>query len=170
MSIEHDLKQTRPFATRSEEAAVSLMRTADLVRRVVSLVVEPHGITVQQYNVLRILRGAGERGLPTLDIADRMIEQAPGITRLVDRLERKSLVLRERCATDRRQIFCRITSQGLDLLTSLDEAIRDADASALAALPPDELKQLIEILDRARNGLSTAVSRRPERITIRRNP
>ena len=169
MPIEHDLKQTRPFATPSEEAAVSLMRTADLVRRVVSLVVEPHGITVQQYNVLRILRGAGERGLPTLDIAERMIEQAPGITRLIDRLERKSLVLRERCQTDRRQIFCRITPEGLELLASLDEAIRNADASALAALPPEDLSRLIAILDRARNGLSAAISRHPETIPIRRN-
>ena len=103
------------------------MRTGGLVRRVIASVVEPHGITQQQYNVLRILRGAGEKGLPTLEIADRMIEETPGITRLIDRLELKRLVTRERSATDRRQVFCRITPDGLTLLARLDEPIAEAE-------------------------------------------
>lgn len=149
--IEQEIKQTRPFATRSEEAAVALLRTADLVRRMIAAVVEPVGITPQQYNVLRILRGAGDAGLPTLEIADRMIEEAPGITRLVDRLELKRLVSRERCSTDRRQVFCRITAEGLDLLARLDAPIREADANALQSLGNHDLEQLIELLDKTRN-------------------
>jgi MarR family transcriptional regulator, organic hydroperoxide resistance regulator len=149
--IQQEIKQTRPFPTRSDEAAVALMRTADMIRRAVAAVVEPAGITPQQYNVLRILRGAADAGLPTLEIAERMIEETPGITRLIDRLETKGLVSRERCATDRRQVFCRITAAGLDLLERLDEPIRQADTEALQSLGNHDLEQLIALLDKTRN-------------------
>ena len=163
MTLRDDLKQTKPFAAPTQEAAVALLHTADLVRRSVAAVVEPHGITPQQYNVLRILRGAGTSGLPTLDIVERMVEQTPGITRLVDRLESKKLVIRERCATDRRQVFCRITKSGLDLLTHLDQPLRAAEDEALATLSSKQLGQLVALLDKARTGLHAAlVARRPE--------
>src|SRR5229473_5817955 len=116
-TVLEEIRQRRPFPSVAHEAIVALLRTADLVRRQVATLVEPHGITPQQYNVLRILRGAGEKGLPTLEIAERMIEQTPGITRLIDRLQTKNLVARERCLTDRRQVFCRITPAGLSLLS-----------------------------------------------------
>lgn len=156
--LQRELKQNRPFSAPTQEATVSLMRTADLVRRSIAAVVEPHGITPQQYNVLRILRGAGERGLPTLEIAERMIEQTPGITRLVDRLETKKLVIRERCATDRRQVFCRITTNGLDLLSRLDQPIDEAQSIALATLSGGQLSHLLSLLDAARNGLHAALT------------
>ncbi|HEX9161792.1 MAG TPA: MarR family transcriptional regulator [Thermoanaerobaculia bacterium] len=159
-SIQEEIKQSRPFRTRSQEAAVALMRTADMVRRAVSAIVEPHDITPQQYNVLRILRGAGDKGLPTLEIAERMIEQTPGITRLIDRLEAKDLVSRQRCETDRRQVFCTITREGLALLRKLDGPIRDADDWALAELSTRELTSLVTLLDKARTGLSAAVTQR----------
>ena len=157
MSVQRDIKQTRPFANATAEATVSLLLTADLVRRAVTAVVEPAGITLQQYNVLRILRGAGRKGLPTLDIAERMVEQTPGITRLLDRLETKDLVTRERCQTDRRQVFCRITPAGLSLLARLDQPLRDAEDTALSALTPRQLRQLMNLLDLARNGLHAAI-------------
>src|SRR5438067_12213601 len=100
------------------------MRTADVIRRFIGTVIEPHGITSQQYNVLRILRGAGLEGLPTLEIAERMIEQAPGITRLLDRLEAKKLVRRERPSDNRRQVLCYVTKAGLDLVRELDAPIK----------------------------------------------
>jgi DNA-binding MarR family transcriptional regulator len=81
----------------------------DRLRRSLAEVVQPRGITLQQYNVLRILRGAGLGGLPTLEIGARMIEEAPGITRLLDRLERKALAERRRCPRDGRRVLCRIT-------------------------------------------------------------
>src|SRR3982750_1186562 len=107
------------FRSREQEATLGLLRTADAVKRSLAHVVEPHGITPQQYNVLRILRGAGPDGLPTLTIGERMIEQTPGVTRLVDRLELKGLVARTPCPTDRRRVFCRITSVGLNLRLSV---------------------------------------------------
>ena len=151
--IHEEIRQSRPFQNPAQEAAIGLMRTADLVRRCVGDIVEPYDITVQKYNVLRILRGAGENGLPTLDIAERMIEEAPGITRLIDRLETKRLVERERCTEDRRRVWCRITGEGLALLKKLDAPIRDAD-HALGALSANDLKQLITLLDRARSSFN----------------
>ena len=120
------------------------------MKRSLAQVIEPHGITPQQYNVLRILRGAGPDGLPTLTIGERMIEQTPGVTRLVDRLERKGLVARKPCSTDRRRVFCRITPKGLDLLKELDDPINRWDAQAVSVLPPSELDSLINLLDRVR--------------------
>ena len=152
--LQLEIKQNKPFSSVTQEAALALMRTADMVRRAVATLVEPHGITPQQYNVLRILRGAGERGLPTLEIADRMIEQTPGITRLIDRLETKKLVIRERCPNDRRQVFCRITPGGLRLLGRLDAPMQTSEKHTLAVLTEKELAQLIALLDRAREALN----------------
>ena len=154
MSIRTEIKQQRPFPSRHQEAVVALIRTADLVRRVVGGVVEPEGITAQQYNVLRILRGAGTEGLPTLEIAERMIEQTPGITRLIDRLESKRLVSRERSSTDRRCVYCRITRAGLALLARLDAPVQDASGVSLDSLTKRELAQLVELLDRTRERMN----------------
>ena len=148
--ILRELKQNKPFRSEMQEAAVALMRTADVVRRSGAAVIEPLGITGQQYNVLRILRGAGKEGLPTLEVAERMIEQTPGITRLVDRLEAKQLARRERCLQDRRQIFCHITQVGLDLLERLDDPVLLAHHQVLETLGPGDVTQLLSLLDRVR--------------------
>jgi DNA-binding MarR family transcriptional regulator len=146
-----DQKPTESFRSREQRATVGLLRTADAIKRSLAQVIEPHGITPQQYNVLRILRGAGPDGLPTLTIGERMIEQTPGVTRLVDRLERKGLVARTPCPKDRRRVFCRITPKGLDLLEELDEPVNRWDAHAVSVLPPVELDSLITLLDRVRS-------------------
>lgn len=151
-SVRREIKQTRPFASAAQEAVVALFRTADLLHRELAHVLGPEGITPQQYNVLRILRGAGRDGLPTLEIATRMIEQTPGITRLLDRLERKGLVARERCPEDRRQVTCRITAAGTSLLARLDETI-DATDRRLVPLGPRGTRQFIKQLDQIRASL-----------------
>jgi DNA-binding MarR family transcriptional regulator len=107
-------------------------------------------VTVQQYNVLRILRGAGHEGLPTLVIRDRMIHAAPGITRLLDKLEKAGLARRERTSPDRRQVFCFITPQGLEMLETLDEEMRQADEMAVGNLGDAEQRQLIKLLEGVR--------------------
>jgi MarR family transcriptional regulator, organic hydroperoxide resistance regulator len=150
--LQREIRQGKPFRSRGQEVVVALLRTADLIRRTVGRVLEPHDITPQQYNVLRILRGAGEQGLPTLEIADRMIEQAPGVTRLLDRLEVKGLVRRQRCAQDRRQVLCWLTPAGLELVERLDEPVDSADAEAVAMLTPEEQEKLLRMLDAVRSG------------------
>lgn len=155
MPITDDLKQTKPFASKREEAAVSLLRTADLARRAIGSVVEPHGITSQQYNVLRILRGAGADGLPTLEIAFRMVEQTPGITRLIDRLEAKGLVARERSSSDRRCVYCRITASGNELLAALDEPVRLAADALFRRVSESQLAGLVALLDQLREDITS---------------
>src|SRR5688500_3938837 len=91
-AVPREIQQRRPFRSRTQEGVIARMRTADVLLRALARVVEPHGITLQQYNVLRILRGAGAEGLPTLEVGVRMIEETPGVTRLLDRLEKKALV------------------------------------------------------------------------------
>jgi DNA-binding MarR family transcriptional regulator len=150
--LQREIRQGKPFRSRGQEVVVALLRTADLIRRTVGRVLEPHDITPQQYNVLRILRGAGEQGLPTLEIAERMIEQAPGVTRLLDRLEVKGLVRRQRCAQDRRQVLCWLTPAGLELVERLDEPVDSADAEAVAMLTPEEQEKLLRMLDAVRSG------------------
>ena len=136
---------------RQQEAVVNILRTANYLRTYCSPIFDLHGITPQQYNVLRILRGAGLEGLPTLAIAERMIEQAPGITRLLDRLEAKKLVRRERPSDNRRQVLCYITKAGLDLVKELDAPMRDQAVEALRRLKNSEIEELIRLLELARN-------------------
>ncbi len=150
-TLQREIKQKRPFRTRAQEAAMGLLRTADVVRRRLAQTVEPHGITLQQYNVLRILKGAHPDPLPTLEIAERMIEEQPGITRLLDRLDAKGLVRRERCADDRRQVHCRITDAGLELLAGLDPVVDAADEASVSTLSPAQLQQLIRLLEVVRS-------------------
>ncbi len=115
--------RTRTAPGLHQQALVSLFRTTDAVRRALAAVLEPHGLTGQQYNVLRILRGAHPDPLPVMEVAERMMEQTPGITRLLDRLEAKGLVVRVRCREDRRQVHCSVTEAGLALLAGLDEPV-----------------------------------------------
>ncbi len=151
-AVQEEIQQTRPFSSASEEGVVALVRTADLLRRALTRVVEPQGITLQQYNVLRILRGSGADGLPTLDIAGRMIEQAPGVTRLLDRLQAKGLVRRQRSSEDRRQIRCWITPAGLELLGRLDRPMQEGARAFMSPLDARELALFIGHLDALRAG------------------
>lgn len=147
--LQKEIRQKRPFRTKSEEAALGILRTADQVRRTYAAVVETEGVTLPQYNVLRILRGA--RGsLPTLAIAERLIEQTPGISRMLDRLEEKGLIERERSRDDRRQVLCSLSRRGRAVLKALDGPVVEADDSCLAVLDPKEQQTLIGLLDRIR--------------------
>ena len=131
---------------RTKAAVLGILRAADALRRRFTGLLEPFGLTLQQYNVLRILRGTRPDGLCTLRIADRMIEQAPGITRLIDRLEAKGLATRVRSADDRRQVWCRVTPAGLRLLARLDQPVAAMDRQAVAELDRGDQERLAELL------------------------
>ena len=141
-------KRSQP--SKAQIAYVSLLATADGVRALFERVCAPFDITGQQYNVLRILRGAEPEGLPTLTIAERMIERAPGITRMIDRLESKGLVSREVRPNDRRCVYCRISEKGLNLLQLLDDPVEEANHLAFGGLSQRELEQLIALLMKTR--------------------
>lgn len=150
-SLRDEIKQTRPFRSDAQEAAIALLRTASVVSRRFARVVEPHGLSLAQYNVLRILRGAGAEGLPTLAIRDRMIDEGSTVTRLLDKLETAGLVTRDRSRPDRRQVLCQITAAGEALLSTLDPVVDAADTEAMAMLSATERASLIELLAAIRN-------------------
>ena len=152
-TIREEIRQRRDFSSAAEEGVVTLVATADRVRDGLSREVTGHGITLQQYNVLRILRGAGDDGLPTLEIAARMVEKSPGITRLLDRLEARKLVRRVRCPNDRRQVLCYSTREAARLLAALDEPMAAAAERCLAALGKDRTLVLIGLCDEVRAAL-----------------
>jgi DNA-binding MarR family transcriptional regulator len=150
-AVQAELQQRLPFPSTRQEAFLGVLRTGAVMRRPVARVIEAQQLSMAQYNVLRILRGAGDSGLPTLGIRERMIEEAAGITRLIDKLERASLVRRSRHgAADRRQVYCCITTEGLALLRQLDPMVDLAIEAALAMLSEPELETLIGLLDRIR--------------------
>jgi len=149
-TLRDEIRQNKPFESPAQEAILSLFRTTDMLQRMFSQLVEPHGISLQQYNVLRILRGAGTEGIPTLEIADRMVEKTPGITRLLDKLEAKQFVRRERCPDDRRQVLCWITERGLRLLSELDKPAVSAGSKAMEPLTSATLRFLISNLQKIR--------------------
>ena len=151
-TLQEEIKQTRPFRSSAEEVVVSILRTAAVVQRHLAQVVETQGITIQQYNVLRILRGAGDAGLPTLAIRDRMVEEAAGITRLLDKLESAGHVVRERSTPDRRQVLCHITPKGVSLIDSLDKPMDAANKRSTSMLDEAERQQIVELLGAVRAG------------------
>jgi MarR family transcriptional regulator, organic hydroperoxide resistance regulator len=155
-ALQEEIRQRKGFRSPAEEASLGLVRTALLVRRAVARLVGPFGITPAQYNVLRILRGAGAAGLPTLAVRDRLLDEAPGITRLVNKLERAELLRRERSTPDRRQVICYITRRGLALLGKLDPLIGYADETGAAGLSVKEQRALIRLLDKVRASNSRA--------------
>ena len=128
---------------------VALLRAADRLSQDADLLVKAYGLTGTQYNVLRILRGAGPDGLPCKGIGDRMISRDPDMTRLLDRMEKRSLVTRERQTQDRRVIKTRITPEGLEILKKLDEPIDELHKKQFRHLAASKLKALAEALEEA---------------------
>jgi DNA-binding MarR family transcriptional regulator len=156
-SAREAIRQTKPFRSPGHEALINLLLTTDAVRFATGsfLAESTDGeLTQAQYNALRILRGAGKDGLPTLEIAERMMERTPGVTRMIDRLETKGLVERRRSTEDRRQVFCRITKQGEALMKRLDPLVDAHDERLFAALTKQETRELIRLLDKVRNRLA----------------
>ena len=150
-SIQSEIRQTKPFRSIGQEATIALLRTASVVSRAVARVVEPSGLSLAQYNALRIIRGAGTGGIPTLSIRERMIDEGTTITRLLDKLEDAGLIRRERTYPDRRQVLCFMTDAGRKLLDTLDPQVNSMDEEVVSALSESQLETFIELLDQVRS-------------------
>jgi DNA-binding MarR family transcriptional regulator len=148
--IQKQIKQRKPFRRSEDEAYLNLQRTADALMQGLAATLKPAGLSPTQYNVLRILRGAGPDGLACREIAERMITRDPDVTRLLDRLEERGLVTRTRDRADRRIITTRITEKGLGLLNELDEPVAQLHAEQLRHLGDQRLRSLITLLETAR--------------------
>jgi DNA-binding MarR family transcriptional regulator len=149
--LRDEIKQSRPFRSLEQEAHLNLERTMAALQHRFNESFKAHGITPTQYNVLRILRGAGEQGLCRNEVRDRMISPVPDATRLLDRLEAAGLIRRQRDTADRRLVTTHITDEGLRVVSELDEPVQQLHRQCLGHLSEGELRTLITLLERARS-------------------
>jgi DNA-binding MarR family transcriptional regulator len=145
-----EIGKTGPFDSLEQEVYLNCMRTADRLSRAGVAALKPAGLSATQYNVLRILRGMGEAGISCQEIANRMITRDPDLTRLLDRLEKRGLVSRQRQNADRRVVKTFISEKGLALLTELDRPVQEMHLKVLGHLGRERLKQFLELLEMAR--------------------
>jgi DNA-binding MarR family transcriptional regulator len=148
--LQAEIKQRRPFTSREEEALLNVLRTADTLTQRLAEALKPFGLTPSQYNVLRILRGAGAQGSRCGEIAERLVAHDPDVTRLLDRLERAALVIRARDADDRRVVRTKITAAGLAVLKRADGPVGAVAKSRFGRLGGIEVGQLIAALEAVR--------------------
>lgn len=151
VGLKQEIKQKRPFRSVQEEVVLALARTADLLSAPMNELLRTADLSASQYNVLRILRGAGDEGLPCGEISSRMVRRDPDLTRLLDRLEARGLVKRARGVADRRVVTATITPAALELLEELDEPVDEMLKRTLAGVPVSRLKMLLEILEEFRS-------------------
>jgi DNA-binding MarR family transcriptional regulator len=135
-----------------DQTFIALQKTADALGQEAGRLLKANGLTGAQYNVLRILRGAEPAGLACNDISERMISHDPDMTRLLDRMEKRGMITRQRQTDDRRVVKTRITSDGLGILKHLDQPVRDLHKRQFRRLPAPRLKVLAELLEEIRNG------------------
>ena len=149
-TLREKLKKKNPFDLPEQEAYLNLSYTHEKLAEEFSALFKSSGLTQPQYNVLRILRGVGSKGLSTMAILEPMINRIPDITRLVDRLERASYIKRQTSKKDRRVIFVKITAKGLDLLSKLDKPVLKLHKEQLSHLTRGELTELNRLLQKSR--------------------
>ena len=150
--LQSEIKQTKPFATLEHEAILGLLRTAAIVDHATDEMLRPFGLTGTQFNVLRILRGAGQQGLCGREIGERMITRVPDVPRLLDRMEKAELISRERDPNDRRHVTARITTKGRELLDEVGTVASNPIEKRFSRIPQEQLQALIEALDLIREG------------------
>lgn len=148
--LQTELKQSKPFASREEEVYLNIQRTAEALLWKATELLKPYELTPTQYNVLRILRGAGQEGFICREIGERMVSRDPDVTKMLDRLEKRGLTVRERDHKDRRVIITRITDEGLKLLRELDQPVVENTREMLGHLGTKRLETLNDLLEEAR--------------------
>jgi DNA-binding MarR family transcriptional regulator len=149
--LQRQIRQRRRFGSAEEEAFLNVLRTAAVLTRALTEVLRAHDLSQPQYNVLRILRGAEPDGLPSGDVAARMLNHDPDVTRLLDRLEARGLVARARDAADRRVVVARLTPEGRQVVDALDAPVHAMHARLLGHLAPADLRTLSDLLETARH-------------------
>ncbi len=149
--LKDELKQTRPFRSLCEEAQLNVARTSSLLADSMEQMLKPHGITGTQYNVLRILRGAGPDGLCRNEVSSRLVNRMPDATRLLDRMEEAGLVTRERSEADRRLVRTQLTAKGRKLVDDLDDDVLEHNEKGIGHLSEEQLRSLVKLLTLVRN-------------------
>ncbi|HEX6057719.1 MAG TPA: MarR family transcriptional regulator [Gemmatimonadaceae bacterium] len=151
-TLRDEIRQTRPFASPKEEAFLSVIRTGAQLVDGVERLLRPYGLSMPQYNVLRILRGAEPAGLCRNEVRDRMLTRMPDMTRLLDRMEAAGLISRSRESDDRRMVTTRLTKEGRRVLAELDPVVTAEHARRFRGLTTAQVKALVELLAAVRGG------------------
>ena len=152
--LQCELKKKRPFDSPEQEAGINILRTNDQLQNRLGRFFRGYGLTSSQYNVLRILRAEG-KPMPSLDIAERMIQVAPAITGLIDRLEKQGMVERRRCDNDRRVVYVEITAKAKTLLEQMDEPLSAVHKELMGHMTRSDLNELSRLLAKARLRMQT---------------
>lgn len=148
--LKAEIKQKAPFSSVEQEVYLNLLRTGDALSQRVEKLLRASELSGTQYNVLRILRGAGRQGLTCGETGERMVTHDPDITRLLDRLEKRKLITRARNTRDRRVVTTRITPQGLRLLATLDKPLAQLHRDLFRHVPQRDLRKLSSLLEKVR--------------------
>jgi DNA-binding MarR family transcriptional regulator len=149
--LRDEIKQTKPFDHPADEALLSILRTATVIEHGSNELLRSFGITMTQYNVLRILRGAGARGLCGREVGERLISSVPDVSRLLDRMAEMGLLAKERDAADRRHVTARITPKGRRVLTQATPALAEYGRARAERLSARALESLVEALEAIRD-------------------
>ena len=152
-TLREELKKRGPFASREQEAMLAIMRTSDLLENRLARLLREYGLTKTQYNVLRILRGEG-KPLPCLEVAERMIQVAPAITRVVDQLVQQELISKMQSSSDKRVFLVELKPAAKRLLDRLDQPVLDLHETLFAGVGKSDQKELIRILQTVRSGVA----------------
>ena len=151
--LQQEIQQTKAIRLLEEETTLNIVRTADVLMLALADVLKPLLLSATQYNVLRILRGAGSGGASCKDIGGRLVARDPDITRLMDRLEQRGLVSRDRAKEDRRVVAHRLTRAGLELANELDRPIEALHRKIMGHMKAAKLRELIGLLEEVRAGI-----------------
>lgn len=154
--LKAEIEQSLPFSSAQEEALLNLMRTSDRLSRAIQGIIRPWGVTSTQYNVLRILRGAGPEGLTCSQIGERMLTADPDITRLLRRLKALKMIHQHRDRSDRRVVQTVVSDAGLRLLKEMDPVVNRAPEELLGHMSAAEIADLTRLLERARERCGSA--------------
>jgi DNA-binding MarR family transcriptional regulator len=150
--LREEIQQGKPFSGIEEETILNIHRTAGYLGHFLHQILKKQGLTDAQYNVLRILRGAGADGLRCTEIGERMVSRDPDITRLLARLQRQRLIERRRDEKDRRVVYTRISPEGLAVLEALDPSVERGLKSLLRHMDHERLGTLVRLLEDVRDG------------------
>jgi DNA-binding MarR family transcriptional regulator len=151
LRLEDEIKQTQPFRSLEQEVTLNIMRTAAVLNDYLEQILKPFELSMPQYNVLRILRGAEPEALCRNDIRDRMVTRMPDMTRLLDRMEEAGLVARTRQTEDRRMVVTRLTDKSRHVLSEIDPLVESEHQQRFLKLSKDEMKTLVALLSAIRN-------------------
>lgn len=150
--LQKEIRQTKAIGSLEEEASLNIVRTADVLMAKVAEVLKPYGLSATQYNVLRILRGAGDAGVTCKDVGSRMLTRDPDITRLMDRLEKRGLLTRDRAREDRRFVATRLTRAGIEMVNQLDRPMERLHQRQMKHMTGQRLRALVGLLEEVRSG------------------